>query len=155
MKLFVKIGIGISILSSLCACREDSDFSEIPELFYRDFQISTNEAGRPIAIWKLGFTDGDGNIGVRDGNEKDSNNFIVSGFQYIDGKITTLPPLQGYRIPAAENVSTRNGIEGEFRFEFEIDSYISFNIDSMYLEGYVIDRSFNESNSIETPIFLD
>jgi hypothetical protein len=152
MKTFVKIGIGISILSSLWACREDSDFSEIPELFYRDFQVSSNAEGEPIAVWKLGFTDGDGNIGVR--NDKDSNNFIVSGFSFIDGQTVQLPALTGYRIPASDNISSRSGIEGEFRFELKINSYSSAGIDSMYLEGYVVDRSFNESNSIQTPVFL-
>lgn len=154
MKGFVKIGIGLLFLSGLWACQEDKNFSDIPELFYRDFQIiETNQDPGPIAIWKLGFTDGDGNIGVK--NDKDSNNFIVTGYHFVDGQAIPLPKLQDYRIPAAENVSSRNGIEGEFKFELELNPYKSSGIDSMYLEGYVIDRAFNQSNSIQTPVFLD
>ena len=154
MKSFVKIGIGILFLSGISACQEDKNFDDVPELFYRDFQIvETGLPSGPIAIWKLGFTDGDGNIGVR--NITDSNNFIVTGYRYEDGVVIPLPKLQGYRIPASENVSSRNGIEGEFRFELELNPYRSSGIDSMYLEGYVIDRAFNQSNSIQTPIFLD
>ena len=154
MKSFVKIGIGFLILSAISACQEDKNFSDAPELFYRDFQIvETGQASGPVAIWKLGFTDGDGNIGVR--NTADSNNFIVTGYRYVNGVVIPLPALQDYRIPASENVSSRNGIEGEFRFELEINPYRSSGIDSMYLEGYVIDRAFNQTNSIQTPIFLD
>jgi hypothetical protein len=154
MKSLVKIGIGILFLSSISACKEDENFSDIPELFYRDFEIvETNEGNGPIAIWKLGFTDGDGDIGVK--NPNDSNNFIVSGFYFVEGSVVSLPRLQGYRIPASENVSSRNGIEGEFRFELELSSFISSRIDSMYLEGFVVDRAFNQSNVIKTPIFLD
>ncbi|MFT6167707.1 MAG: hypothetical protein ACJAV5_001621 [Vicingaceae bacterium] len=154
MKSFVKIGIGILFLSGISACQEDKNFDDVPELFYRDFQIvETGLESGPIAIWKLGFTDGDGNIGVR--KITDSNNFIVTGYRYVDGAVIPLPKLQDYRIPASENVSSRNGIEGEFRFELELNPYRSSGIDSMYLEGYVIDRAFNQSNSIATPVFLD
>lgn len=154
MKSFVKIGIGMLFLSGLSACQEDKVFPDIPELFYRDFQIvETNQDRGPIAIWKLGFTDGDGNIGVE--NDTDSNNFIITGFRYVDGEVVPLPPLQGYRIPASENVSSRNGIEGEFKFELELNPYRSAGIDSMYLEGYVVDRALNQSNPIQTPVFLD
>jgi len=141
-------------MAGLSSCQEDETFPAIPELFYRDFTIvEKGEERGPVAIWSLGFTDGDGNIGVQ--NDKDSNNFIVTGFYYLDGVETPLPSLQGYRIPASENVSSRSGIEGEFRFELEANPYLSSGIDSMYLEGYVIDRAFNKSNTIATPIFLD
>tara|TARA_B110000046_G_scaffold112201_1_gene119331 strand:+ start:23639 stop:24103 length:465 start_codon:yes stop_codon:yes gene_type:complete len=154
MKSYVKIVIGIFFLSGISACQEDKTFSDVPELFFRDFQIvETGQDSGPIAIWKLGFTDGDGNIGVR--NTTDSNNFIVTGYRYVDGAIIPLPKLQGYRIPASENVSSKNGTGGEFRFELEINPYRSSGIDSMYLEGFVIDRAFNQSNAIQTPVFLD
>jgi len=141
-------------LTGLLACQEDKNFPDVPELFYRDFQIiETNQDRGPIAVWKLGFTDGDGNIGVKD--TSDADNFIVTGFHYIDGSVIPLDALQDYRIPASENVSSRNGIEGEFKFELELNPYKSSGIDSMYLEGYVIDRAYNQSNSIQTPVFLD
>ena len=149
MKSFVKIGIGILFLSGISACQEDKNFDDVPELFYRDFQIvETGLASGPIAVWQLGFTDGDGNIGVRD--TTDADNFIINGYRYDQGVVIPLPELQAYRIPASENVSSRNGIEGEFRFELELNPYRSSGIDSMYLEGYVIDRAFNQSNSIAT-----
>ena len=154
MKSFVKVGIGMVFFAGLFACQEDKSFSNIPELFYRDFEIvETGEERGSIAIWSLGFTDGDGNIGVQ--NDRDSNNFIVTGYRYLNGVVTDLPPLEGYRIPASENVSSRNGIEGEFRFELQLDPYRRGGVDSMYLEGYVIDRDLNRSNTISTPIFLD
>jgi hypothetical protein len=154
MKSFVKIGIGICFLTLLFSCRDDKDFSDIPELFYRDFTV-VDQGGTEglLATWKLGFTDGDGNIGVR--NEADSANFIVTAFRTDSGKLKQLPQLNNYRIPAAENISTRNGIEGEFKFVLKLIDYQMENIDSVYLEGYVLDRDLNASNVISTPIFLD
>ena len=143
-----KIIIGISFLLSINACRPDDDVSEVPELFYRDFQKNDS-----IAIWSLGFTDGDGDLGYRE-NSSDTNNFIVTGYQTVDGVEMPFPnPLSNYRIPVVRNVSTKNGIEGEFKFTIELSLFRDRGFDTMRISGYVQDRAFNRSNSVSTPLF--
>lgn len=152
MNYLTKIGIGICLVFSLAACSDDDEFSEIPELFFRDFQKTTNTT----AIWSLGFTDGDGDIGVRD--VRDSANFIVTIYRIDDGVEVALPDSvvdSDYRIPVVRNIPTSNGVEGEFQFTIETTAYLLFSppIDSMYLSGFVRDRANNESNVVRTPVF--
>lgn len=144
-----KIIIGISFLLALNSCRPDDDVSEIPELFFRDF--SRNDS---MVIWSIGFTDGDGDLGYRE-NSNDTNNFIVEGFTIVNGVETSFPPntLNNYRIPVVENISTKNGIEGEFKITIELSSFKNRGYDTMRISGFVQDRAFNESNSVSTPPF--
>lgn len=150
MRIITKIGIGIVIGLAFWACSDDDDFSNVPELFFRDFRI----VGDTSFVWSLGFTDGDGDIGVR--NDQDSSNFFPQGFIVENGVATPFPDdkkLQPFRIPVVENVVTRNGIEGEFRFDQELRFYRLLQADSIYIEAYVEDRAFNRSNVVRTPVF--
>lgn len=135
-------------LASLISCKKDNNFPDEPVIEVRDFYKQNNN----IAIWKIGFTDGDGDIGVR--NAADEDNFIVSIFSIIDGRANEREG-QAYRIPVVENIRTAAGIEGEFEFKIETDLLLldSIPIDSAYYRAYVIDRSGNQSNTVETPIF--
>ncbi|MBL4708321.1 MAG: hypothetical protein JKY48_07790 [Flavobacteriales bacterium] len=152
MKYLTKIGIGFSLALSLAACRDDDEFSEVPELFFRDFQKTTSTT----AVWSLGFTDGDGDIGVR--NDDDRDNFIVTIHRIDNGVESIIPDSivdSDYRIPVVKNIPTSNGIEGEFKFTLETLSYKLFPepVDSMYISGFVRDRANNESNVVRTPVF--
>ena len=71
----------------------------------------------------------------------------------MNGVESPLPPLIPNRIPVVRNVSTRNGIEGEFKFTIQLSTYRNLGFDTIYLSAYVEDRAFNRSNSIQTPIF--
>jgi len=148
VKLNVKIGFCLLLLASLVTCKKDNNFPDEPQIEVRDFYKESNL----IAIWKIGFTDGDGDIGVR--NPADKDNFIVTIFSIVDG-VAESQPGQSYRIPVVENIRTAAGIEGEFEFEIETDllRLDSIPIDSAYYRAYVIDRSDNASNIVETPIF--
>ncbi len=144
----VKIVFCFLFIGVIFSCNKDNNFSDIPELEVRDFYKTSST----VAIWKIGFTDGDGDIGVR--NNLDANNFIVSIFSIVDG-VAIGQEGQSYRIPVVENIRTTRGIEGEFEFRIETDLLLldSIPIDSAYYRAYVIDRAGNESNVVETPIF--
>ena len=148
MKLTVKIGFCLLFIASLVSCKKDNNFPDEPVIEVRDFYKQSSE----IAIWKIGFTDGDGDIGVR--NEADKKNFIVTIFSIVDGKALEREG-EAYRIPEVENIRTAAGIEGEFEFKIETDllRLDSIPIDSAYYRAFVIDRSGNKSNTVETPIF--
>ena len=55
----------ILIAASFYSCLDKEDFSEIPEITYEEYSIE----GTSIVI-KISFTDGDGDIGFRDGQEQ-------------------------------------------------------------------------------------
>ncbi len=148
MKFFTKIGFCLTLVSLFFSCDSDNNFPSTPELTVRSFEkVDANNA-----VWKLGFTDGDGDIGVR--NDQDADNFIVKIFSIEDGIITEQPGLS-YRIPVVENIRTERGIEGEFSFRLETDLYrvLTPPLDSIFLSGYVTDRGGKQSNVVETPVF--
>lgn len=154
MKFSAKILLSLFLSSMILGCDSDNNFSTTPELKIRSFEkVNDNRA-----IWKIGFTDGDGDIGVR--NDGDPDNFIVTVTSIKDGILKEIP-TSNYRIPVVQNIRTEKGIEGEFEFVLDTDLYrfdtdsigTIIRIDSIYLSGYVLDRSNKSSNTVETPIF--
>ena len=148
MNLVTKVLIAGGLLCSLIACEDDNNFPNTPTLTVREF----TKVNSDLAIWKLGFTDGDGDIGVR--NDSDPDNFIYTVFSIEDG-VPVETPGQSYRIPVVRNIRTARGIEGEFEFRLETDLFRIDTpfIDTAFLRAYVVDRSNNQSNMVETPIF--
>jgi len=136
--------IGLLLFS---ACSEDSDFPATPQLNVREFaKVSPDEV-----VWRIGFTDGDGDFGVR--NENDGDNFILQIFS-IENGVAEEQPATNYRIPQISGVPTDNGVEGEFRLNIDnLDLFRLDNIDSLYYRGYAVDRAGNRSNTIESPRF--
>lgn len=149
MKMNAKIGFCFFISLGFLACSNDKDFPNTPVLTERNFSV---EVHGKRAIWTIGFTDGDGDIGVR--NDNDSDNFFVEIFSVINDTMTEFSKTT-YRIPVVENIRTEKGIEGSFEFIIDIDllRISSEPIDSAVYSGYVVDRSGNESNTVFTPAF--
>lgn len=147
MTVNVKILICALCFLVFSSCEKEKDFPDEPTLTVREFtKVNPN-----YALWRLGFTDGDGDIGVR--TDRDKDNFIVTIFR-IDTGVPTELNATNYRIPVVDNIRTSNGIEGEFRFDIEnLDLFRIENIDSVVYEAYVIDRAGNESNVVRTPEF--
>lgn len=126
-------------------CKKDKDFPKTPQLNVREFIRVSNEEVR----WKVGFTDGDGDFGVR--NENDPDNFILTIYS-IENGIAIEKDANNYRIPQIEDVPIENGVEGEFLLAIDnLDLFLIDGIDSLYYRGYAVDRAGNQSNTIESP----
>ena len=140
----------------LFACSNEKNFPKTPQLEVREFReefVAIGNGTEKLIFWTLGFTDGDGDIGVR--NDDDADNFLVTIFYIEDGETKEIEG-ESYRIPVVRNIRTEKGIEGSFEFEIEaallgIENNIS--LDSLIYEAFVIDRAGNESNKVSTPIF--
>tara|TARA_R110000868_G_scaffold122090_1_gene323656 strand:- start:758 stop:1207 length:450 start_codon:yes stop_codon:yes gene_type:complete len=144
MKGITKIGFCLLSFLGLVACENDKNFPITPVLESRSFVKTSNFN----AIWTIGFTDGDGDIGVR--NNNDSDNFFVTIFSIEADTIIEIPG-RSFRIPVVQNIRTTKGIEGSFEFRIETDLLLP--IDSVQYSGYAVDRAGNESNVVFTPIF--
>ena len=127
------------------SCKKDKDFPTTPQLTVREFlRVSSYEIR-----WRIGFTDGDGDFGVR--NENDADNFILTIYS-IENGIAVEKDATNYRIPQIEDVPTEKGVEGEFLLSIDnLDLFLIDGIDSLYYRGYALDRAGNRSNSIESP----
>lgn len=142
-----KISFSLLALLLLMGCKKEKDFPETPQLNVREFSRISNNA----LVWRIGFTDGDGDFGVR--NDNDPDNFILSIFS-IENGVSTEKDATNYRIPVIEDVATDNGVEGEFKLSIDnLDLFLIDGIDSIYYRGYAEDRKGNRSNTIESPRF--
>ncbi|MEX2380232.1 MAG: hypothetical protein WD530_05780, partial [Vicingaceae bacterium] len=131
------------------ACEKESDFPDQPILKSRSFNRLTIDS----AVWRIGFTDGDGDLGVRK-DRNDSDNFFVSISIYKNGLIDTVFEGENYRIPVVEGIRTAAGVEGEIAFKIDgIDFLRAEGFDSLKYSGYAVDRSGKKSNTVHTPIF--
>jgi hypothetical protein len=132
---------------SLLSCRDESEFPTTPQLKVREFSQISQDA----VLWRIGFTDGDGDFGVR--NDNDADNFILSIFSIENGQANDVPATN-YRIPQIKGVPTDKGVEGEFVLNIDnLDLLRIDGIDSLYFRGYAVDRAGNRSNTIESPRF--
>lgn len=150
MNLITKIGICTLIVTAFFSCTKESEFSNTPFLETKDFQ----KVGSTKAIWTIKFTDGDGDIGVR--NAADPDNFIVEIYVVENGigTIDTNLPASNYRVPVVEGIRTAKGVEGEIEITIDgIDFLSAAGYDSLYYSGFLIDRSLNKSNTVRTPDF--
>jgi hypothetical protein len=142
-----KIAICFSVIVLWVSCKDDKDFSPIPQIENRE----TTKVDSSTFLWRIGFKDGDGDLGVL--SDDDPDNFIVDIYSINDGK-DSLIPSNNYRIPVIESVKTADGVEGEFKFTIDnLDLFALSDIDSIYMSGYVVDRAGNNSNILYTPRF--
>jgi len=82
VNLFSKILICALLSAFVISCKQEDDFSVIPELEVRDF-VRTSDTS---ALWIIGFRDGDGNIGVKP-NENLPDNFVTQVFVIENGVV--------------------------------------------------------------------
>lgn len=132
------------------ACKKEKDFSIIPEIESRDFYLTSDSS----ALWVVGFTDGDGNIGIKS-DEVGDPNFPYQVYTIENGQASLIEDTvnRGFRVPPIDGVETENGIEGELQLSFTgLDLFKAFGIDSLYFSAYLIDRDGNQSNTLNTPI---
>lgn len=148
MKLWTKIGICSLIFAATSACEKESDFPDEPVLKTRSF-VRKSEA---VAVWRIGFTDGNGDLGVR--NDSDPDNFFVRILIYKNAVVDTIIEGENYRIPVVKGIRTAAGVEGEIAFEIDgIDFFKAAGYDSLQYTGFAVDRSKDTSNVVKTPIF--
>lgn len=157
MKIKLKYIVPLLILLSIFACEQDKNFPDTPFIKTESFErLSEKDAD-----WLISFTDGDGDFGILN-QAVDSPNFITRIFArpVDDGDSTTNEDTlivfngQNYKIPAIRGIRTAAGIEGTIDIKIEgLDGFrIANQYDSVYYEGYVVDRSGKQSNTIRTPM---
>lgn len=131
------------------ACEKESDFPDEPILKTRSFDRITIDS----AVWRIGFTDGNGDFGVRN-DQNDPANFFVRISIFENGLVDTVFEGENYRIPVVRGIRTAAGVEGEVAIKINgIDFLRAEGFDSVQYSGYAVDRSSDTSNVVSTPIF--
>jgi hypothetical protein len=161
MKFTTYITIAL-IAATATFCVQPPDYPEAPELEYIGFNKLTISQGGGVGqsdtlVLRLGFTDGDGNLGFEDAT------FDVSIMDSRDSS------EEVRKLPVIPEQGVGNGISGEIRLRFpnepgnlccifpDVPAQIpctpappELATDSFYYEVFIQDRDGNRSNIIQT-----
>ena len=159
---FYTIILFLSVL--LFSCLKPESFPNEPIIAFNNF-TATGDSGTLV----ISFTDGDGNIGLAEGDttgdfspaSKYHHNLFVEYWEKIDG----IGWQQGkdingddinflYRVPVLTPTGKNKALKGNISVVIEPTYYNPISSDSDTIK-YIItlaDRSFNESNTVESNI---
>ncbi len=158
-----------SILA-FAACPKPQEYSYIPEIEFKQVKLfdSNDTLGNPEKTYRLtfGLTDGDGNIGLDEGDtigiDIDSlyvNNVLTKMFELKGGDTIIADSLGNYnfRIPNIEPIGQNKVLIADVLIDWTFPYYADTLLyDSILFEFYVIDRELNKSNIVKTPVlYLD
>ncbi|HOF16550.1 MAG TPA: hypothetical protein PLF32_06740 [Bacteroidales bacterium] len=137
----------------LCACKPPKTFPIIPYIEFRSFTKIDNGTGKDDkGILAIYFTDGDGNIGLKE-NEKDTSyNFFMNYFECQEGvwTETDFSTNFNFRLPIINTSDKEQALEGIIELEIFFNNPRSA-YDTIRFECWLFDRDSNESNHIFTP----
>ncbi len=150
-------------------CSSEYDYPDEPVLKYRDFRFTLNEEGQVIrGTLVLEFTDGDGDIGLSQGDTLPPYHY--GGGHYYNFLIFLYTIEQGEqvavqfpdtsinfhsRIPPVELAGNTNAIKGELEYTFDLQIMKPFlSSDSIRIRTWITDRALNNSNIVITPPIL-
>lgn len=162
MKIVPKIGLfaAIALIFALPACLPNNNFPDTPIIKYIGFEKFPKSDGTDsTGVLSFSFTDGDGDIGLAQGDTFPPNNF---GSQYYYNFFTryyekqngqfvevVLDPPNNYRIPVLTPSGQNKSLEGDIEVELYINNPLS-TYDTIMFEAWIVDQALHESNVIKT-----
>ncbi len=163
MKILTKIRfiIILSLFFIIPCCLQEPEYPVIPYIEYEDF-IKTPDIQGGIddtGILKISFTDGDGDIGLAQGDTTAPfegeyyYNFFIKYFERQNGvfKEIVLSFPHNARIPVISPKGEDKAIKGEIIIENVFIKNSSSNYDTIRFQAYIVDRALHHSNTITTP----
>lgn len=145
----------------LSDCTNDLDYSPIPAIKFKEYEVIKNIQGIDSAIkLTISYVDGDGDLGLGQGDTLppfDSMyyyNMIINYYEKIDGEfrevernpITKDTVRYKYRFPVLTPNSNYKTIKGEIECSINDLRYLTSISNPIKFRIYIIDRSLQESN---------
>ena len=151
----------LAALIMLPACIKREEFPIEPYIEFVSFTKVQNTTGvDDKAIMTIYFTDGDGDLGLRDEDtlapyNPDGDfyyNFLITYLEKENGVYDTvsLPFTNNSRIPLVNPDLVDKPIKGEIEIELFINNPLSA-VDTIAFDVQIIDRALHKSNIIRTP----
>ena len=160
--LFVCLLVSLVVIS----CRKPSKFPAEPVLEFISLEkVDNGTEIDSLAVLKLHFTHGDGNIGI-DASDDDNPlfndtssfyyyNFYVLYYAKRNGEFVQLPEgAFNARLPRFLSSKNPEPLEGEIEYVLLIRNPIfttAPKMDTIKFECWIIDRELRESNRVTTP----
>ena len=170
MQKILVIASLFALLIVLSACPKPKSYPIEPNIKFRNVQLkdSIDLLGNDLKNYKLVFniTDGDGDIGLKEGDTTgiyhfDSlyyNNIFLKLFEVVDGEAVIINDTLRYRTqyiqPQGQNPTLIADIQIDYPFEYQSNGKLKY--DTVFFEFYMYDREHHKSNIEETPkLFID
>lgn len=153
-KLYIVVVVLLVIF--FASCEKTEEYSEIPEINYKDFYLTSGVEGMSIATANLvfSFVDGDGDIGnfnnPDDENDSDSLNMFIFG-SYRNGSDFVPFYTNSLNLPFVEGGVYRKSIQGDIKIEIDLTIQTP---DTLFYSFYMIDRAGHQSNTETTPVLI-
>ncbi len=145
------------ILTSLFyTCKRPKTFSKIPYIEFSSFtKIDNGTKKDNKGILAIYFTDGDGNIGLKEDEDKVPYNFYINYFELQEGSWTEVDFATdfNFRLPIINTSEVEQALEGIIELEIFFNNPRSL-YDTIRFECWLFDRDSNESNHIFTPFII-
>jgi hypothetical protein len=159
MKLNSKIALFLLSLTVFASCRPESEYPDVPAIEYSKF-LAIGDNGR-ITIT---FTDGDGDIGLRESDIQAPfdtssiyfNNCFIAYEEKVNGQWQAGLDQQGnpvefkYRIPYVTPQGQNKALKGSIDITITPFYYnpISIDSDTIRYRIKIVDRALHESNEV-------
>jgi hypothetical protein len=138
------------------SCEKTEEYSDIPEIKYKEFYLKPGVPGMTIATGNLvfSFVDGDGDIGnfnnPDDENDSDSLNMFIFG-SYRNGGDFIPFYTNSLNLPFVEGGVYRKTVKGDIKIEIDLTIQTP---DTLFYSFYMIDRAGHQSNTETTPVII-
>jgi len=144
-------------MAGLISCLKGTQYPDEPEIEFIStvFTDSVDLLGNQsfLGVITFGFTDGDGDIGIRQGDT--TKNMFVLQIGIKNGQ-NQVPTDLSYGIPYVTPSGQNKNLRGEIDVDVNIPNPLGnpYPFDSVFFEIYIEDRAKNQSNVITTPIIV-
>lgn len=134
-------------------CRKVTEYPPEPEIEFKDFLQFGSDSAQLI----ISFTDGDGDIGLRDADTAApyDYNLFLTYYEMQDG--AWIQPVLAapfwYRIPILRKSDSEKALQGDITVDLS-PFYAAPGADSVRYDIQLRDRALNTSNIISTPVIL-
>jgi len=165
MKIYTKISLFllIPLFAGLTGCIKEEQYPVVPYIEFGSFATARDITGKDsLGAITISYTDGDGNIGLFtwDTVEPRKYNFYLKFMELVNNQLVEVKPADSNitfnaRIPLLTPVGRNKNIKGDITMYLEL--YFARQIlksDTIAFEIYIKDRDLNNSNIIETPLFI-
>jgi hypothetical protein len=162
MKTWFKYAVILNLLAGwVSACQKKEEYPIIPQIEYEGmiklFNSNLNLYDR--GVLRISFKDGDGDIGLRDGENLPpyDYNFFVKYYELHNGEEVRVVIADtnefNARIPILTPAGSIKAIKGEIEDTLFIYNFQS-QFDTIKFDAYLVDRALHKSNTITTGWFL-
>lgn len=144
----------IFLILSFSACEKEETYSVIPEIQLIGFEtkLESTDIGEILyGYLSFSFTDGDGDIGFYENSDSSYHgptiyDMFIYEFTKTNGEFVINDTIE-YWLP--------NFNQGVLKGTIDVKLIHTINdADTVYYDFYILDRSYNQSNTITTPVYI-